>query len=232
MASPGRSPESSQGGEGGGHGARHRVRRGTEAAKGKYSGSSAEHLWRRLDSMDFINRGMLFAAVLLLCFFPFLIIVNALAGQTAATGLIRHLGLNQEAAAAVSHLFASSSATSSAVTGSSWLFFVLGGIAAATAIQELLPSGPSDLESRGNERRASPAIVRLPMPGRLCLSGRLGWIRGARRRRTGTALCRRSGRADGLLVVHDVASAGGEDLATLAGPPCGRSAAVVAHRPA
>ena len=54
--------------------------------------------------MDFINRGMLFAAVLLLCFFPFLIIVNALAGQTAATGLIRHLGLNQEAAAAVSHL--------------------------------------------------------------------------------------------------------------------------------
>ena len=98
--------------------------------------------------MDFINRGMLFAAVLLLCFFPFLIIVNALAGQTAATGLIRHLGLNQEAAAAVSHLFASSSATSSAVTGSSWLFFVLGGIAAATAIQELT-SGPSISKAGG-----------------------------------------------------------------------------------
>jgi len=98
--------------------------------------------------MDFINRGMLCAAVLLLCFFPFLIIVNALAGQSAATGLIRHLGLNQQAAADVSHLFASSEATSSAVTGSSWVFFILGGIAAATAIQELYERA-FDLESRG-----------------------------------------------------------------------------------
>jgi hypothetical protein len=36
----------------------HRIRRTTEAAKGKYTGSSAEHLWRRLDPMDFINRGL------------------------------------------------------------------------------------------------------------------------------------------------------------------------------
>ena len=98
--------------------------------------------------MDFINRGMLTAAVLLLCFFPFLIIVNALAGQSAATGLIRHLGLNQQAAADVSKLFESSEATSSAVTGTSWVFFVLGGIAAATAIQELYERA-FDLESRG-----------------------------------------------------------------------------------
>ena len=98
--------------------------------------------------MDFINRGMLCAAVLLLCFFPFLIIVNALAGQSAATGLIRHLGLNQEAAADVSHLFTSSSATSGAVTGSSWVFFVLGGVAAGTAIQELYEQA-FDLQSRG-----------------------------------------------------------------------------------
>ena len=125
-----------------------RYRRAAEAAKGRYSGSTAEHLLRRLDSMDFINRGMLFAAVLLLCFFPFLIVVNALAGQSAATGLIRHLGLNQQAAADVSHLFASSAATSSAVTGSSWIFFVLGGIAAATAIQELYERA-FDLEGRG-----------------------------------------------------------------------------------
>ena len=76
----------------GGRGARHRVRHGTqaakgkiEAAKGKYAGSPAEHLWRRLDAMDFINRGMLFAATLLLCLFPFLIIANALAGRSAAS---------------------------------------------------------------------------------------------------------------------------------------------------
>ena len=35
----------------------------------------------RLDAMDIINRGMVFAATLLLCLFPFLIVVSALAGQ-------------------------------------------------------------------------------------------------------------------------------------------------------
>ena len=94
-----------------------RVRRRIGAAKEKYAGSPAEHLWRRLDAMDFINRGMFFAATLLLCFFPFLIIVNALAGRSAASGLARHLGLNQQAAADVGGLFTSSAATSSAITG-------------------------------------------------------------------------------------------------------------------
>ena len=75
----------------------------------KYSGSSIEHLWNRLNAMDFINKGMLFAAILLLCFFPFIIVANALAGQSAVTGLVRHLGLNQQAAKDVSGLFASSS---------------------------------------------------------------------------------------------------------------------------
>ena len=75
-----------------------RVRGGVKSLERSYSGSSAEHLWNRLNAMDFINKGMLFAAVLLLCFFPFIIVANALAGQSAVTGLVRHLGLNQEAA--------------------------------------------------------------------------------------------------------------------------------------
>ena len=132
----------------GGRGVRHRARHGIEAAQGKYAGSPAEHLWRRLDSMDFINRGMLFAATLLLCLFPFLIIANALAGRSAATGLARHLGLNQQAAADVGALFTSSAATSSAVTGTAWVFFILGGIAAATAIQQLYEAA-FELDSRG-----------------------------------------------------------------------------------
>lgn len=98
--------------------------------------------------MDFINRGMLFAATLLLCFFPFLIIANALAGRSAASGLARHLGLNRQAAADLSHLFTSSTATSNAVTGTAWVWFLLGGIAAATAIQQLYERA-FDLESRG-----------------------------------------------------------------------------------
>lgn len=106
-------------------------------ARRRFEGSTAERLWNRLNSMDFINRGMLFASVLLLCLIPFLIIVAALAGRSAATGLIEHFGLDQEASADVSKVFAPPSSTSSAISGLSWVFFVLGGIAAATALQGL-----------------------------------------------------------------------------------------------
>jgi membrane protein len=115
-----------------------RARRAAEWAKEKYAGSSAEYLWNRLNAIDFINQGMLFAATLLLCFFPFLIVLDALAGRSAAGSLARHAGLNKQAAADVSQLFASSAATSNAVVGTtSMVFFVLGGIAAATALQQL-----------------------------------------------------------------------------------------------
>jgi membrane protein len=91
---------------------------------------------------------MLFAATLLVCFFPFLIIANALAGRSAVNGLARHLGLNKQAAADVGQLFTSATATSSAITGTAWLFFILGGVAAATAVQGLYERA-FDLEARG-----------------------------------------------------------------------------------
>jgi len=92
---------------------------------------------------------MLFAATLLLCFFPFLIVGDALAGRSATAGLARHAGLNKQAAAALGHLFAPAATTSNAVTGTaSVVFFVLGGIAAATALQQLYER-IFKLESRG-----------------------------------------------------------------------------------
>ena len=115
-----------------------RIRRAAEWAKRKYAGSVAEDLWHRLDAMDFINRGLLFAATLLLCFFPFLIVVSALGGRSVVNTLARYTGLNGQAAADVGRLFAPSAATASAVVGTaSMVFFVLGGIAAATALQEI-----------------------------------------------------------------------------------------------
>src|SRR6185369_4731455 len=114
------------------------VRRAAAWGKQKYAGSSAEHLWDRLNAVDFINQGLLFAATLLLCFFPFLIVANALAGRSAAASLAQRAGLNKQAAADIGQLFAPAATTSSAVTGTaSVVFFVLGGIAAATALQQL-----------------------------------------------------------------------------------------------
>ena len=57
------------------------LRRAAEWGKQKYAGSLAEEVWRRLDALDFVNRGMMFAATLLLCLFPFLIVVSAPAGR-------------------------------------------------------------------------------------------------------------------------------------------------------
>jgi membrane protein len=125
------------------------VRRAAAWGKQKYTGSLAEDLWRRLDAMDFINRGMQFAGTLLLCFFPFLIVVSALAGRSMVNALARHTGLNSRAAAEAGHLFASSGATAGAVVGTtSMVFFVLGGIAAATALQDIYERA-FDLPHRG-----------------------------------------------------------------------------------
>jgi membrane protein len=186
MASTGQDGEPARVAASGERGARHRVRHRTEAAKGKievakrkYAGSSAEHLWRRLDSMDFINRGLMVAATLLLCLFPFLIVANALAGQSAASGLARHLGLNKQAAADVGSLFTSSAATSSAVTGTAWVFFILGGIAAATAIQGLYERA-FELDSRGTRDVLRRLIWLAVLVGCSALAGWAGpWLRGA-----------------------------------------------------
>jgi membrane protein len=114
-----------------------RLRRGIEAGKQKYSGSSADALWRRLNSADLMNQGMIFAGTLLLCAFPFLIVADALAGRSAVGGLGRRLGLDRRAAGDVGHLFTSSHATLGSVTGFAWVFLVLSGFAVASSLQGL-----------------------------------------------------------------------------------------------
>jgi membrane protein len=115
-----------------------RVRRAAVWGKTKYAGSWAQDLCRRLVALDVINQGMVFAATLLLCLFPFLIVVSALAGRSMADSLARFTGLTGQAAADIGHLFAPTAATAGAVIGTaSMVFFVFGGIAAATALQQI-----------------------------------------------------------------------------------------------
>lgn len=116
---------------------RARIFRARTAAQSRIDHWQNSALARRLQAADVINRGLLFAAVLLLCFVPFLIVLQALAGRTQASGFIRRFGLTGQAAHAVRQALTSPSQTSSAIDGLSWVFFIVGGIAAAAAIQEL-----------------------------------------------------------------------------------------------
>ncbi|WP_354638315.1 YhjD/YihY/BrkB family envelope integrity protein [Kitasatospora camelliae] len=114
-----------------------KLRRLVESGRRRYADSWAEALWNRLQAVDFANQGMVFAGTLLLCFVPFMLVANALAGRTAMEGMVRRMGLNQEAASDVSGLIAPAATTSSAVGGASSVFFVVGGIAGVAALQEL-----------------------------------------------------------------------------------------------
>ncbi|GAA4983119.1 hypothetical protein GCM10025734_04860 [Kitasatospora paranensis] len=114
-----------------------RLRRLAASGKQRYFGSWAQDLWARLRAIDFINQGMIFAATLLLCFFPFMLVTDALAGRSAVTGMARRLGLDSQAAAELASLFASSTTTRNAVTGAATVFFCVGGIAAMSTMQQL-----------------------------------------------------------------------------------------------
>lgn len=142
------------------------ARRAAEWGKAKYSGSWADYLWHRLDAVDFLNQAMLLAATLLLCGIPFLLIIAALTGRSATSALSFRLGLSKQAADDVGHLFTSSSATSAAVTGLSWVFFILAGIAAASAVQGLYQR-VFDQHPRG---------VRDKLPALIWLALVVGWI--------------------------------------------------------
>ena len=154
-------------------GVRQRVRRGIESGKVKYTGSSAEYLWNRLNAMDFMNRGMQFAATLMLLAFPFILVLTALWGRSSVGPMARRLGLNHEAAADVSHLFTSSSATSNAVTGLAWVFFILSGIAVAGAFQGLYEQ-IFELSSRGVKDTHRRLIWLALLAGWLFLTNRVG----------------------------------------------------------
>ncbi len=150
-----------------------RARRAAEWGKAKYAGSWAEYLWHRLDAADFMNQAMLLAATLLLCAVPFLLIASALAGRSVVSALTLRLGLNQQAAADMGHLFTSSSATSNAVTGLSWVFFILAGIAAASGIQRVYQQ-VFGLDPQGTRNKLQAVIWLGVVVGWIFLGGTVG----------------------------------------------------------
>ena len=66
--------------------------------------TTAGTFWSRLNAIDFMNSSLQFAALAVLCLFPFLITVSAESGGDARHALVARLGLDQQAARDVDDL--------------------------------------------------------------------------------------------------------------------------------
>lgn len=152
---------------------RRRSRGGIEAADEKHSGTVAKDLWHRLDALDFMNQAMVLAGTLLLCVFPFLIVLSALTGRGAASSFSRRLGLNPQAAGDLGDLFNSAGATSGTVTVITLVLLVLFAVAGATVVQQLYER-IFDLDPRGVRDLLRRLIWVGLVVGWLFLSGLVG----------------------------------------------------------
>jgi membrane protein len=88
--------------------------------------------WSRLTAVDFMNSSMVFAALALLCLFPFLTILAAATGRNIRHTIIIRLGLNPKAASDIDDLISSGqhAVTSLTVLGGAFLVFGMIGLAA------------------------------------------------------------------------------------------------------
>jgi membrane protein len=97
--------------------------------------STAGTFWSRLNAVDFMNSSLQFAALAVLCLFPFLIIFSARGGGDARHALVARLGLDQQAAQDVNQLMSSGrhAVTSLSVVGAAVV--VLGALGIASTLQ-------------------------------------------------------------------------------------------------
>ena len=69
-----------------------------ERIAGRIRRTAAAKIWTRLNAVDFLTSSTQFAALALLCLFPFLVVFGAATGVDVRPGLIRRLGLDAQAA--------------------------------------------------------------------------------------------------------------------------------------
>jgi len=97
--------------------------------------STAGTFWSRLNAVDFMNSSLQFAALTVLCLFPFLVIVSAESGGDARHALVARLGLDQKAAQDVNELMSSGrhAVTTLSIVGAAVVF--LGAFGMASTLQ-------------------------------------------------------------------------------------------------
>jgi membrane protein len=94
-----------------------------------------DSLFGRLGQTDFMDRAMLFAALLMLILFPFLIMVSSSFGKSFSSNLARHMGLDAQASKIVASLFSNGASSSGASTGGFSVLTIVGVLAVISALQ-------------------------------------------------------------------------------------------------
>ena len=77
---------------------------------------AAGTFWSRLNAVDFMNSALMFAGLFLVCFFPFLAVVDAAAGRNTQRTITDRMGLNAQAAHDVDALISTGNQTVSALS--------------------------------------------------------------------------------------------------------------------
>jgi membrane protein len=116
--------------------ARHgRVLEGGSHVAARVKSGAAGSVWNRLNAVDFMNSSLQFAALGVLCLFPFLIVVSAGTGHDLRRTVIARMGLDHQAANDVNTLIApgNHAVTSLDVVGG--ILIILGAIGIASTLQ-------------------------------------------------------------------------------------------------
>jgi membrane protein len=100
-----------------------------------FRASTAGTFWSQLNAVDFMNSSLQFAALAVLCLFPFLVTVSAEWGGDARHALIARLGLNKQAAQDLNQLMSSGGHAASDLSIFGGLLVVLGALGIASTLQ-------------------------------------------------------------------------------------------------
>jgi membrane protein len=86
------------------------------AAAARIKTGSVGTFWSRLNAIDFMNSALMFAGLFLVCFFPFLAVIDAAAGRNTQKTITDRLGLSGQAAHDVDALISVGHQTVSALS--------------------------------------------------------------------------------------------------------------------
>jgi membrane protein len=97
--------------------------------------SAAGSVWYRLNAVDFMNSSLQFAALGVLCLFPFLLVVSAGTGHDLRRTVITRMGLDHQAANDVNNLISGGSHAVTSLDVVGGILIILGAIGIASTMQ-------------------------------------------------------------------------------------------------